>query len=83
LIVRPFDWPAMMIQLRSLGLSIRQIAAETDISKSTLTDLGNGYNHPGHWNGEKLIAYYQERIGCTREQLPTVNSYWPGIRTGT
>jgi hypothetical protein len=72
-----------MVALRSQGLSIRQMSAEIDISKSALTDVGNGYKNPGHWNGEKLIAYYLQRTGRTRDQLPTVESYWPRNRTGT
>lgn len=69
------DWPLLLEELRvSGGRSFRELARATELSHVSLFNYANGVTSPSHATGERLIAYWCERTGKHRGELPMVQA---------
>jgi hypothetical protein len=69
---RRIDWPRIVSNLQSVGLSLQQIADELGVGKRTV----GGYSsedlpaEPAYWTGHCLLALWCSRCGTQLADVP-------------
>lgn len=64
------DWNEVFIQLRRAGYSALDIEHFTGIRHSTFMGWKNGGAQPNHPTGERMIAFWSQTLGRSRDMLP-------------
>jgi orotate phosphoribosyltransferase-like protein len=67
------DWPRIVANLQTKGMSLQQIADELDVSKSLVAGWvdAESTGEPAFWTGAVLIEVWCKRTGLTWPDLPT------------
>lgn len=60
---RRIDWPRMIGNLRQRGMSLAQIAAAVEVSKSSIINLATTEADPAYWTGSALLVLWCDRTG--------------------
>lgn len=68
--VKRIDWFRVLADLKRAGLSLRNIAALTGLSKTQLIGLRNEDTEPKHLAGEALVVLWGKATNLGRESLP-------------
>ena len=68
------DWFRLIWDLVQHGISLRAIAARTDIAEATLRGYLAG-SHPVYWRGELLVGLWCATRGLDRADLPMADVY--------
>jgi lambda repressor-like predicted transcriptional regulator len=60
---RRIDWPRIVANLQSTGLSLREIADHVDVAKASVCDYCNpdAETEPAFWVGAALLVLWSER----------------------
>lgn len=66
------DWPTVIGQCKATKLSLRGIAYLTGLSTASIHNLSAGTVEPLHEHGERVIAFWSQCTGKTRDGLPTI-----------
>lgn len=65
------DWALLLEELRLSSLTFRDIATAVDVNHTSLIKYSQQATSPSHATGERLIAFWMQTTGKTRDQLPT------------
>ena len=67
------DWPRIVANLQTKGMSLQQIADEIEVSKSLVAGWvdAEATGEPAFWTGAVLIELWCARTGLTWPDLPT------------
>lgn len=78
--VKRIDWFRVLADLKRAGLSLRNIAALTGLSKTQLIGLRNEDTEPKHLAGEALVMLWAKATNLGRESLPMAGEEFAGKR---
>ena len=68
---RRIDWPRVIQNLRTAGMSVQDIADAVDVSRSALQDYCDDRNiEPAFWTGAAIIEVWCARTGLRWPDLP-------------
>lgn len=71
---RTIDWFRLLWDLVQHGITLRSIAARTDIAEATLRGYLSG-SHPVYWRGELLVQLWCSTCNRGRADLPMAEVY--------
>lgn len=64
------DWKEVFLQLQREGYSTPAIEHFTGVKRSTFMGWKNLDAQPRHHDGERMIAFWSQATGRSRDQLP-------------
>lgn len=76
--VKRVDWFRVLADLKRAGLSLRNIAALTGLSKNQLIGLRNQDAEPKHVAGEALVALWSQASSLGRASVPISGEEFAG-----
>ncbi len=67
------DWPRIVANLRTAGMTHADIAEAVDVSRTQVVDWSRpeGQTEPAFWSGAQLLLLWSDRVGAPWTDAPT------------